>query len=345
MNKLDLWSILALVGLSIFGAFNLFGIRPELIGNYLMYLVVGWVGFGIIYSQRSKLPLLEQNYKLLYVVFIALFLLTFLVGSDSRGSTRWIPVFSFRFQTSEFFKPVLLIALASVLSSANRFTPRKTFIASVLCFIPCLLVFLQPNLSSALLYGAAFLVMFYFSGLPTQLMVKTGLAGLFAMPVVWLFMKDYQKNRVIGFLNPETATQSLNYNIMQSIITIGSGGFLGKGLGLGTQSRFHFLPEFHTDFAFASLVEQFGLVGGLIVLALFALLVLRLVQKIFVSRQNEFVYLYLIGTLTLLMVEIMINVGMNMGLMPVTGIALPFISYGGSSILSTMIMLGLALAL
>jgi rod shape determining protein RodA len=187
--------------------------------------------------------------------------------------------------------------------------------------------------------------MFYFSGLPTKLMVKGGLAGLLSFPIIWSLMKDYQRNRVVGFLNPQIDPQGLSYNITQSIITIGSGGVFGKGLGLGTQSRFQFLPEFHTDFAFASLVEQFGFLGGAIVLLLFGLLMYRLIQKIFVSRQNEFVYLYLIGVMTLLMSEIIINVGMNMGLMPVTGIALPFISYGGSSILSTMIMLGLALAL
>ena len=116
-------------------------------------------------------PLLEQNYKILYVVFIALFLITFIVGSGGRGSTRWIPIFSLRFQTSEFFKPVLLIALASILSSSNRFTPRKTLIAATICIVPCILVFLQPNLSSVLLYAVTFLSMFYFSGLSTQLMV------------------------------------------------------------------------------------------------------------------------------------------------------------------------------
>lgn len=345
MNRIDLWSILSLIGLGVFGAFNIFGIRPELIVNYILYLLLGWGIFIIIYINRLKLPLLEQNYKLLYIVFIALFLLTFVLGSDSRGSTRWIPVFSFRFQTSEFFKPVLLITLASVLSSANRFTPRKTFIAGGLCLVPCILVFLQPNLSSVLLYLSTFLVMFYFSGLSTRLMVKTGLAGILSLPVVWLLMKEYQRNRIIGFLNPESDPQGLSYNITQSIITIGSGGFMGKGLGLGTQSRFHFLPEFHTDFAFASLVEQFGMVGGMITLILFAVVIFKLIQKAFLSRKNEFVYLYTIGTLALLVVELTINVGMNMGLMPVTGIALPFISYGGSSILSTMIMLGLALAL
>lgn len=345
MSKFDIWLVTALTGLGIFGAFNIFGIRPELIGNYLTYVLLGWIGFFFIYSNRDKIPLLEQNYKLLYIFFIGLFLLTFVLGSDARGSTRWIPIFSFRFQTSEFFKPVLLIALAAVLSSGNRFTPRKTLISAGLVGIPIILVFLQPNLSSALLYGVTFVTMFYFSGSSTKLMARVGVIGASLVPVIWYFMRDYQRNRIIGFLNPEINPQTLSYNTNQSIISIGSGGFLGKGLGLGTQSRFRFLPEFHTDFAFASLVEQFGFVGGFLVLMFLALLMYRLIRKIFESRNNEFVYLYLIGTVTFLMIEIVINVGMNMGLMPVTGIALPFISYGGSSILSTMIMLGLALSL
>lgn len=342
-NTYDVWFILPLIGLSAFGAFNIFGIRPELLTHFLVFLVVGWVAF--IAASRMKIPLLEQNYKIIYAIFIVLFLATILLGSDIRGSKRWIQFFSFRFQTSEFFKPVFLIAMASVLSSANRFSPRKLIIAGGLFLLPFLLIFNQPDLGSSLLYFATFLTMFYFSGLSTQLMFRGGIFATLMVPVGWLFMKDYQKARVIGFFNPNVDPQGLTYNITQSIISIGSGGWTGKGLGLGTQSRFRFLPEFHTDFAFASLVEQFGFVGGIVVIGLFAWIMAKVIQKIFASQENEFVYLYLIGTVAFLMIEIVINIGMNMGLMPVTGIALPFISYGGSSIVSTMIMLGLALAM
>ncbi len=343
MKKIDLWIISALAGLCVFGFFNILGIKPELAKNYLLFTCIGWVGF--IITCRSRIPLLEQNYKLLYIVFIVLFLLTFVLGSQDVGSTRWIPIFSFRFQTSEFFKPILILALASVLSSADRYTPRKTLIAIGLFALPFLLVFLQPNLSSALIYLVTFMTMYYFSGLSTQAVAKVGALMALSLPVLWFFMKEYQKARIIGFMNPNIDPQGLTYNINQSIISIGSGGFWGKGLGLGTQSRFQFLPEFHTDFAFASLVEQFGFIGGFVVILLFALLIARLVQKIFASKHDSFVYMYLIGTVALLMIEVTINIGMNMGLLPVTGIALPFISYGGSSILSTLILLGFAVAM
>lgn len=339
----DVWFILPLVGLSLFGAFNIFGIRPDLLTNYIFFLALGWAVFFA--AQRTKTSLLEQNYKILYILFIVLFVATILLGDDIRGSKRWIQLFSFRFQTSEFFKPVFLLAMAAVLSSANRFTPRKMIIASVLFVVPALLIFLQPDLGSMLLYTATFLTMFYFSGLSTKYMFRAGIFGALMVPFGWLLMKDYQKARVIGFFNPDIDPQGLTYNLKQSIISIGSGGFDGKGLGLGTQSRFRFLPEFHTDFAFASLVEQFGFIGGLIILMLFASVMYKLIRKIFHSKDNEFPYLYLIGTAAFLMIEVVINIGMNMGLMPVTGIALPFISYGGSSLVSTMIMLGLALAM
>lgn len=343
MNKIDIWFILSLIGLSAFGAFNMFGIRPDLLGNFMLFLMVGWTVF--IAMLRTKTPLLEQNYKSLYVLFIGLFIATMIFGADIRGSKRWISVLSFRFQTSEFFKPVFLIVMASVLSSANRFTPRKMIIVSSLFLLPMLFIFLQPDLGSTLLYTAAFLTMFYYSGLSTKLTFRVGMISVAMMPVLWFFMKEYQKARIIGFMNPDVDPQGLTYNIKQSIISIGSGQMAGKGLGLGTQSRYQFLPEFHTDFAFASLVEQFGFIGGFVVLLLYAIVLFKLVHKIFHLKENGFAYLYLIGAVAFFTLEILINIGMNMGLMPVTGIALPLISYGGSSIVSTMLMLGLALAL
>ncbi len=341
MNKWDIWALLALVGLGVFGAFNMLGIRPDLMSNYLLYTAIAWaIWMGIRFV---PVQLIEQNYKILYVIFIVLFVVTLIVGSRDVGSTRWIPIFSFRFQTAEFFKPVLLVVMASVLSSANKFTPRKTIIAFGLFALPSILVFMQPNLSSVLIYITTCAVMYYFSGLSTTYVVRGGIVALACAPVLWLLMRDYQRARVIGFLNPQSDPQGLSYNIHQSIISIGSGGFMGKGLGLGTQSRFQFLPEFHTDFAFASLVEQFGFVGGMAVLCLCALLIGRLVQRVFHQKQFSFSYLYIIGTIAMLMIEVTINVGMNMGMLPVTGIALPFISYGGSSMISTMIMLGIAM--
>lgn len=339
----DIWLILSLAGLSAFGMFNIYGIRSDLLFNYALFLIAGWTVF--ILTSRVNMTLLEQNYKVLYIIFIALFVLTFIIGEDIRGSKRWIDLYIFNFQTSEFFKPVFLITMAAVLSSVNKFTPRKLFVSVSLFLFPCIMIFLQPDLGTALLYMAAFLSIMYFSGLSTRLVLRAGLVIAAIMPFGWLLLRDYQKARIIGFMNPEIDPQGLTYNLNQSIISIGSGGLFGKGLGLGTQTRFRFLPEFQTDFAYASLVEQFGFIGGLIVLILFSVVLIRLVRKLFVRRDNEFEKLYLLGVIVFLLTEITVNIGMNMGLLPVTGIALPFISYGGSAIVSTMLLLGLALAL
>ncbi|OGK32021.1 hypothetical protein A3B02_01665 [Candidatus Roizmanbacteria bacterium RIFCSPLOWO2_01_FULL_42_14] len=338
-HRPDVWMLIALLGIQIFGLANILGIRPDLLKNYLLFIVLGWIAFALF--ARIKVPFVEQNYKLLYSLFIILLVITLLLVDPVRGSRRWIDLPFFRFQTSEFFKPFFLVTLASVLGSANRFTPRKLLISLGLCFIPFLLIFIQPDLSTALILLVSCMVMLYFSGLSTQLVIRAGLYLSAGIPLLWFFLKDYQKLRIIGFINPNTDPQGITYNLNQAIISIGSGGFLGKGMGLGTQARFRFLPEFHTDFAFASLTEQFGFIGGLTLLILFAIISVRLLRKIMIQKPQSFEYLFLIGVLVLLLLEVTINVGMNMGLLPVTGIALPFISYGGSSVISTMIILGM----
>ena len=342
-SKPDLWITLSLAGISIFGLFNIIGIRPDLITNYCVFLVAGWVSYFVM--TRVPLSLLEQNYKWLYAICIFLLIATYIFFDPIRGSHRWIDLGFFQFQVSEFFKPVFLISMASIFSSENKFTPRKTLVFIGLFLLPFILILKQPDLGSALLFLAAWLSMFYFSGLSTRLVVRLGILATSCLPLTWFFLREYQKNRVLGFLDPSLDPQGITYNLNQAIISVGSGGLFGKGMGLGTQARFRFLPEFHTDFAFASLVEQFGFFGGALLLLLFLVIIFRLIRKIFSHPDLSFKYLFAIGVMTMLLSEVAINVGMNMGLLPVTGIALPFISYGGSSLLSTMIMLGLVSAL
>lgn len=339
-SKPDLWMTLALAGISIFGFLNILGIRPDLLSNYSIFLVVGWLAYLI--SSQLPLSLLEQNYKLMYSFFIFLLIATYLFFDPIRGSHRWIDFGFFQFQVSEFFKPVFLITIAAIFSSSNKFTPRKIFIVIALFVVPFFLILKQPDLGSALLFLASWLCMFYFSGLSTRLVVRFAALGAMILPFGWFFLRDYQKNRILGFLDPSLDPQGITYNLNQAIISVGSGGIFGKGMGLGTQARFRFLPEFHTDFAFASLTEQFGFLGAALLLLLFAVVVYRLIRKVFNHPDSSFRYIFGIGVLVILVSEIVVNVGMNMGLLPVTGIALPFISYGGSSILSTMIMLGMA---
>jgi rod shape determining protein RodA len=287
---------------------------------------------------------MEQNYKIIFLVFTGLLFLTLFTGSI-RGSKRWIDIGFFQFQTSEFFKPFFISCLAAVLNAPNRFSRLKLFAVFGMFLIPCFAIFLQPDLGSAIIYTTTFAAIFFFSGLSSKITAIISAVLVGVIPFLWPFLKEYQKARIIGFLNPELDPQGITYNVTQAIIAVGSGGFLGKGLGLGTQAQYRFLPEFHTDFAFASFIEQFGFVGGVLLFLIYALLFYRLVKKMFLYKDSDYKFLFLIGTISLIFFEAVINIGMNLGLMPVTGIALPFISYGGSSLLSTMMLLGIASAL
>ncbi len=339
----DFWALFAITALIIFAGLNFFGIRRDLIPNYLIFTGISYVSFFVVKSM--KFDFFYNNYKLLYIVFFVLFILTFIMGEDIRGSKRWINIFMFNFHTSEFFKPFFLVMLAGLLSEKKAFSLTKISKIFLAAIVPMVIIFLQPDLGSTMLYAIVFVVMIFFAGSSRKFMMWLGTCVALFIPIGWMLMRPYQKTRIIGFINPDLDPQGLTYNLNQSIITIGSGGMIGKGLGLGTQARFRFLPEFQTDFAFASLIEQFGFIGGMIIFILFGILFYRLIKKIFESARERTHMLYLVGTTTFLCASFLINIGMNMGLMPVTGITLPFISYGGSSLVSTMIMLGIAFSI
>ncbi|OGK15290.1 hypothetical protein A3H80_00310 [Candidatus Roizmanbacteria bacterium RIFCSPLOWO2_02_FULL_37_19] len=342
-RSLDLWGLLSVVGLLIFGSFNILGIRPDLFLNYIFFSLLGLAFFVLFF--RLKTHFFKDNYFILFICFVLLFILTALLGEEVRGAKRWINFFIFNFQTSEFYKPFFLLIMATLLSTHNRFMTQRIIVTFMAFFIPFIFVLTQPDLGSALMYLVVFFAMLFYSGYSTIKLLYISLAGFVGLPIGWQFLQNYQKLRIIGFINPDLDPRGITYNLHQAIITVGSGGLLGRGLGLSTQARHNFLPEFHTDFAFASLVEQFGFVGGLVVLLLYMVLLYRLTVKIFTHKNDLFAYLYLSGSLIFISLAIFVNVGMNLGILPVTGIALPFISYGGSSIVSTMIMLGLAFSI
>lgn len=341
-SRLNIWFVFAIVALNVVGLINLIGLRSDLVFQTVIFQLVGTGSF--ILMSKIKPQLLEQNYKIIYVAFTFLLFVTLFAGSI-RGSRRWIDFGFFQFQTSEFFKPFFICCVAAILNGPNRFSKLKLSMLFMMFVVPAAAIFLQPDLGTVIIYTLTFLSIFYFSGIPSKFTITLGTISAALAPIGWLFLKDYQKARITGFLNPNFDPQGITYNITQAIIAIGAGGLLGKGLGLGTQARFRFLPEFHTDFAFASFIEQFGFVGGFILLALFALLLFQLMQKMFLLRQDNFSYLVLVGIICMIFFEVAINIGMNVGLVPVTGVALPFISYGGSSLLSTMLLLGIASAL
>ena len=342
-KKFDLWLFLPIIGLSVFSLFTILGTKKELFANQLFFFTIGYILFFLFFFVGYNF--FRLNSRISYFIFIVLLILTFIFGSLIRGSRRWIDFYFFQFQPSEFFKVIFLIYLSDIMAKRQIGKSRKWWMFFGYFLIPTLIIFKQPDLGNAIIYTVAFFSLLYLAGYSIKNFVFITLTGIICLPFFWQLLKDYQKNRIISFINPEIDTQGIAYNLIQSVITVGSGGLLGRGLGLGTQARYLFLPEYHTDFAFASLVEQFGLLGGLVVIFCYAILIFRLITKAESKRDSKFSYIFLYGSVFMLLASIIINIGMNLGLLPITGIALPLISYGGSSIVSTMILLGLILSI
>lgn len=338
--------IISSLFLSIFGLFNLFGLSHDLFFRQLIYLILGFLSYYFLKSIGSHF--FNLNTKFFYWFFIGILLITFIVGLEVRGSKRWLNFYFFNFQGSEFFKIFFILFLAKILTVKNLLSNSfLNFIKIFLYFLlPFIIIFKQPDLGNAIIYFFIFISLIMFSAVPKKYIgYLIGLSIIFA-PVGWLLMKDYQRLRILSFINPHSDTLGTAYNMIQAVITIGSGMFFGRGLGLSTQSRLFFLPENTTDFAFASLVEQFGFFGGFFVLIFFTIIFINLAKKTIhfyyqKSEEDQKKFLYCLGILTYFSSQTIINLGMNMGIMPVTGVALPFISFGGSSVLA--ILLGFAL--
>lgn len=215
----------------------------------------------------------------------------------------------------------------------------------VLFSIPFLLVFKQPDLGSSIVYASFWLSMMLAAGLSIFSVALSGGVGVLALPFFWSHLLPYQRQRIDTFINPSLDPSGAGYNALQAMITIGSGQWFGRGLGRGTQSHLRFLPEHHTDFIFATLIEEFGFVGGLLLLILYATLLVRIIFPLLTNVKNSGLFVYSIGFFSMLLTQIFINMAMNMGIIPITGITLPFVSYGGSSLLSFGIAFGLLWAI
>lgn len=278
--------------------------------------------------------------KLIYVVAVVLFSITLFLGLESRGAIRWIPIGPFRLQFSEIFKPFLVVSFASLLTQSEKWSIKRFLITLLWISLPLFLVFKQPDLGSTMIYTLGFLVMLAVSGVNLSYLVVSALGLSLTLPLGWRFLADYQKNRILSFISPQADPLGASYNSIQALITVGSGMLWGRGLGRGTQSHLSFLPERHTDFVFASLSEEMGFVGAVVLLAVYFFLIWR-VFSVANQAKPKLAQLICVGIGTMLLAQVFINVGMNIGIVPVTGITLPLVSYGGSSVLATMIGLGI----
>jgi rod shape determining protein RodA len=332
--------------ISLFSLFNLFGINQGLFIKQLLFFIASYIIFFIVKSIGFNF--FKINSKLFYWLFVGILIITFIIGIEVKGSKRWLDLYFFNFQASEFFKLFFIFYLSEFLSKKNFFeNDLFYFFKSILIFIPPIfLIFKQPDLGNASIFIFIYLTLILFSKIPKKILASFFLSISLLLPFGWFFMKNYQRNRLLSFFSPHLDTQGTAYNMIQAVITIGSGKFFGRGLGLGTQSRLFFLPENTTDFAYASLVEQFGFFGGFLLMIFFAIIIYVLIKKILKyfsknDHDSQQKFLFYIGILIYFVTQIFVNIGMNMGLLPVAGVALPLVSYGGSSALAFLVTLSL----
>ena len=313
-----------------------------LIKKQLLALAVGLIlAFLII---RSNYRWTKSFALPLYLISCLLLLLVLFFGETIRGTTGWFSLFGFHFQPVEFAKLGVIVALARYFSDYRHgdFSWRHLFISAAIVGLPVGLILLQPDLGSALLLCGLWVVMLFFAGLKPRHFLALAVSSGLILTLAWFFVfVDYQKARLTSFFNPALDPMGEGYNVHQAIIAVGSGGWFGRGLGFGSQSQLRFLPENQTDFIYAVIAEEFGFIGTVLLFGAFYLLIRRLFKSASLTRDDFTAFLF-IGTAALFLISFLVNVGMNLGLMPVTGIALPFVSYGGSALIISLILLGLS---
>jgi rod shape determining protein RodA len=308
----------------------------------IIFSVVGLILFFLIASINYSIW--STYSKLIFVLFAGVLLGVLFFGSEVRGTTGWIDLGFFSVQPVEFAKVALVIWLARYFSDhAGEFREFKHILVSgFFTLILVALVMRQPDLGSALVLLGTWIVVLLFTGIKKKHFLW--LLGTFILVITlsWFFvLQPYQQSRISVFFNPSLDPQGEGYNVIQSIVAVGSGQFMGRGLSLGSQSSLRFLPEPGTDFIFAVIAEDLGLLGATLLLGLFMFIFYRLFM-IMRKSQDDFGSYLILGITGMLLVQLFINVGMNMGISPVTGIPLPLVSAGGSSLLAVMIALGIA---
>ena len=331
--------------MSLWGVFCIYSAAAGSAGMGFDYAFrqTAWLIFSIIVMLMIMFvghnKLLEGAYPL-YGLMLMLLLLT-LLAPKVKGAQSWLGFGGVRFQPSEFAKISLILTMSKFLS---RYPPLdfKTFMAGLgVIMLPVSLVLIQPDAGSAIVYLVISFGMLLAAGTPLKYLGSLIGLGLGAVPILFFFfLKDYQKNRILVFIDPMRDPLGAGYNVIQSRIAVGSGGFSGKGFMMGTQSKLKFLPEPHTDFIFSVFSEEFGFIGGMILIFLFTLLLFRIILTGIRSKERRCKIL-VSGVASWLWFQMFESIGMSIGLTPVTGLPLPFLSYGGSSLLATFIALGL----
>ena len=358
-RRLD-WLLVGAVGaLVAYGLWAVAGItRYDVAGNESYHVIrqaiaIGLGSVALLVALAVDPDRLRRAQRFIFGSTIVLMVLVFLLAQETRGAKRWIDIGPFQFQPSEFGKLLFVLALAGFLADRARRLDAGVVLQAVgLALIPILLVFKQPDLGTSLVYSAALAACLFVAGARwSHLLVLASAAVLVVVSVVWLLpnvgvevLEPYQKARLTGFANPDRDPAGATYNVTQSITAVGSGGLDGRGVAGATQTRLDYLPEHATDFVFASFAEQRGFFGAALLLGLYLLVVWRGLRIITVAR-DAFGAIVAGGIVLAFLFQVFVNVGMTMGIAPVTGIPLPFVTVGGSSMVANLAAIGVLLSI
>jgi len=343
------WALfLAIFLLSSFGLMEIYSIAlgqetADLLNfkKQAVFILIGLVLF--FFFSFLDYNFLRNSIKYLYAGTAGFLALVLFIGKTVRGTTGWFSIAGFGLQPAEFAKIILILTLAYFFSSrALKIRPLKQLLASAtIAALFIGLTFLQPDFGSAIILFLIWLSAILFSGFGKKYFFAIGMICVLIFCGLWFFhFQDYQKGRIFTFLDPNSNSLESGYNINQALIAVGSGGLIGRGVGVGSQSQLKFLPEAQNDFIFAVIAEELGFLGILLVFFFYVIIFyrcLKATQKI----SNDFGIFFILGAMGLIFIEMFINISMNLGLLPVVGISLPFLSYGGSAIISSFILLGI----
>jgi len=345
MSRFDWWLVLCLAAASAFGVVMLYSVAG---GHFEPWAMKHIQRFIIGFMVLCTVAIIDIRWWLrvsfpLYIISLLLLILVELVGTTAMGAQRWLTLGPVQIQPSEFMKITLVLALAAYF----QYTPPnkvsqfwRVCLALLMIGVPVALVVHQPDLGTAVLLLAGALGMMFASGIHWAYFVTGGVSATVALPFLWTFLHTYQKQRILTFFKPESDPLGAGYHIMQSKIALGSGGVSGKGLMNGTQSQLNFLPEKHTDFIFTTMGEELGLLGCLALLCVY-FIILAIGLKISLKAKNRFGAMVAMGVCMTFFLYIFVNVAMVMGLLPVVGVPLPFVSYGGTAMMTLMFGFGL----
>jgi len=348
LKRIDWFLVIFLIPLTLAGLITMKSFSPMEGAGDFFYKQIIWIvlSFGVFFLFCFiDFRFLKRTNVLvfLFLLFSGMLLLIFIIGSISHGAKSWFNLGFFSFQPVDMMKLILVLILAKYFSRRHVEIRdvKHIFVSGLYALVPFALVLLQPDFGSAMIIFCIWFGMALVSGISKTHLFFIVMSGVLAFAALWMFVfAPYQKDRIMNFLNPKTNIHSSGYNTVQSTIAVGSGQVIGKGLGFGTQSRLKFLPEYQTDFVFAAFSEEWGFIGSFLIFLLFGLVIWRILYSASFGASN-FEILFGIGLAIFLMSHILVNIGMNLGLLPVAGIPLPFMSYGGSHLLTEFMGLGI----